>query len=417
MRSALLLHLAVAFALGLLGPVSQALAARAKNAAPAQVECMVAAFRAVGADVWESDDQVLVRARDGKLYPITFSFDAELHEPEEYFRLIWKDPQALDEFHDLLAGRGHTYTVEEILKKLKISRKKFDSFVVQKGVSPQGRISITELNWKYAVELYKMTPELRRPNPMAVLPVIQGVFNRMGLPFETLLDGGNPELRHVRFELSPKAYRKLMDEKVYALFSYPDTHFHMGIPDIGPERTEDVARAMETRMVLMMTLNGAGFDPELPKLRFKSTHLRPDYPPGYVGKGFVQTTQGRWKDPHLTNDLELRQATSVDDAYDNLRIAMQLAQNHEKLRSVPIPEHGVEDGYTGNLPGALKYASEMLGGSTDPRRQAIARGLNQFYGRILLAKEVTPAIRVEIANYLKKRKVLDLLEADAFLKP
>lgn len=357
---------------------------------------------------WDQDTPIFFKTKDGQELPATFSFDTEIPDSEIYSR-IYKDPEL---FAKLQAATVHSpIKISEALKKLHISEKQFITFGLRKGVLVSGDLVLpTDIFPKYLAPLIPAHHEELR----------QEVVKKWlgALPIEVGLDGAQVEIRHKSFETTPRGYKAIM-ETVQSKVGKPETHFHLGIPKhaISDAQFLAVARAIETRVILRLAIE----DPEpTQKLSYSISYLDD------IGiwnklsdgtRGVIKAQLNAFKGEIPAHDIELREWTTSEQALSEIKFAIQLAQEPEKLRILPGPrELPIFDVYTQNLRGALQYTAAVLSFSNKEEVVALATKLKTIAYQMTDSEGPTAEERLLVAKILSENNILDLLDAEAFRK-
>lgn len=382
------------------------------------------------AHFWQSSEPILV---EGK--PLTFSMDSEI-SIENAFRELVKDKKSMDQLYapmwytkealEILNGvpagalEFPKVAVKDLLTTLKVSQAQFQTFALRKGIDKTlSTYSLLDLNPAYfAQAFFHLVPQ--GPERITFFHHLRTTFldlmHERGLPVNAHFDGGNIELTHKTWETSPAKYGKLVREDLHKKIKDPQTHLHIGIPSEVPEsKLFAITRAAETRVILVMAKNW--YKGRRALAHFRGTALVKNVEESAKERGVIRLGVNEWSEPHLTHNLEIRQWSDIEEGMDNIKFAARLASNHHRVRVIEnFDVKQITDKITGNLYGALRYASMILSASKDPASKKMAKELSALARPIKKSEDMTDAWREEVSAYLNKYSVLDRLDFDAFVE-
>jgi hypothetical protein len=359
---------------------------------------------------WKQTEPVLVRTADGTSLPLTFSFDSEIPSSEIY-SYIYKNPELFKKLQRVLDKER--IPLGDVAKDLQMSRKQLLRFAIRKEKLPveNDYIVPTDLYPRYASIFSR-----RRLFSIGEAGLRKEAMSQWlgDLPIAVDLDSRDVEIKHTSFETSPAAFKKLVTE-LHNRVNNPQTHFHLGFPAaaMSSDQLLSLTRAMETRTVLQMAVE----DPNpTQKLIYHSTYLNEEFE--YGRRGVIKGEPVAFPGKVPAHDFELRQWSTLDQAFDELRTALNLAQNSDRLRNLPSQNFpSYHDEYTQNLKGALLHAGILLSSSHDSRMKSIGEKLSDFSSAINSQIGPTEKDRKAISKFLSEHRVLELLDSEAFLKP
>lgn len=359
---------------------------------------------------WNTDKPVLVKTKTGKELPFTFSSDIEIPDAEIYAQ-IYKDPELFEKFK--VFTQWQHLSIKKSAETLRMSKKQFTSFAIRKGVVVNSdEILYSDLYPRY---LDQVLPRAMRGHDTIRLEATEKWLS--DLPIQVDLDSSRVEIRHNKFEDTPLGFKTFI-ENVNRRVQQPQTHFHLGIPAaaVTDEQFLAITRALETRAIIRLAIE----DPEpQQKLSYSVSYLydnletegRLDFGSRGVVKGQLNAFEGT----NPGHDLELREWTTTEQALGEIKLAIALAGDAQKIRIIPgITTAEVQDPLTQNLRGALVYASRALLSSTNPKIVSVAERLQSLIKELDPGRAPTTSERIAIAKFCDENKVLDLLDVEAF---
>lgn len=369
---------------------------------------------------WDREQPFLIGENTNRL-PLTFSFDSEV-SLEDSLRLIYKDTEAQMELAKI-PELNMEHPIDFLRGYLATSDAQFKQFALRKGVDKNKKsYRILDLNPSYAQKILDTISFLLGSLHASIGEQVKTVLRKNGLPVETHIDLSNIEITHESFEVIPHNLKKIVADELHNRFKSPMTHLHIGFPAeiISTEQFYAVSMAIEARSVLRLAETWRVGDQPLSYFwgSLLSNRSDPSHP-----RGVIRANVGRWKKPVLMHDLELRQYTSLDEGLENIALAAMLGRNYSKIRNVFFEKDYGIDGFTGNLGGALFYATKILEKSKNINDHKIAEDLLIFLNRIeeIINREGFLKVDVdlweEIAIYLKKHNVVDRLNFENLIDP
>ena len=389
-------------------------------------------------DYWNKEDPLMVTGKDGKSYPVTYSFDSEVPH-SVVFNLIYSDPEATAKLTLLLRklrqmektgvrteAKPYLIDRDELKRILEKSDKQLNTFVLRRGVDPDKEyFDLTDLNASYVDDFMipilkqynqdkKITDTIGKSfNEKSVDEFFEGykqladeVFSKENIPANPTRDQMWIEMVHKSSESSPAEYRSLMLDRYQPMANNASSHLHVGVPAVvSQEKMLAIGRAVEARIILE-NARSTSKPGELYATSYST--LVNGASDAKRSAGVVRMNYNRFKEPHVAHDLEIRQYNRMEEGMNNIALAGKMATNHDKIKVIDMPKlKKIDDPSTSNLIGALSYTGRALASSNDPDFIMKSKKLEEMVRDIEKAGEITPEKRVEIQQFLKEEKILE----------
>jgi hypothetical protein len=317
---------------------------------------------------------------------------------------------------------------EQLLKLFKISEKQFDRFALRADVAKdKPYYTPDELNPSYFETLVR-TAENRvfflgagRSRDKVLdkyTAILKEYLLRKDYPINTHVDHQVPEIRHDTWEASPKKFHTLIQDRLHKLFNDPQTQLHAGLPGlaVSTEKGLAIARGTETRIILRLAQH---WEPGSRDLSYSDYTSLVEDPPNNLKHGVIRYAPNEFSKPIRSHNLEVRQWTSLDAGFDDIAFAAIMARNPGRIVELVPPDFKktFNDPQTANLKGALQYAAAFLMRSSNPGDRASAEILQSFVTQMSAAGQISPDLRLEIAEFLNEDKTIARLGPETFLNP
>lgn len=364
---------------------------------------------------WRSEAAALVHV-EGKEYPLTFSLDSEVASG---YLLPWatKIP-ALQRLVDKIY-KGQSLLLSEIAGRLGMSEAQVKSFVLR----PHTDLTKFTFN-KDDVKPSYLQDVFDAPRGLEKLSEFwEKHLRRLGYPLRAHVDQSMVEFTHESYSKIPAEFKSL-EGQFHAQFPKANTHFHVGIPaEIGWQKSLAIARAVETRIVLLAASHWPSQAQELFFNHGTTLNTRKSFI--WKTRGVIRYQWKEWAEPHWSSNLEIRQWSSRQEAFELLYLASTLAMSHQKiiLPQMDRTLTSTHDLYVGNVVGALQYAAVLLAHTKKPEDMALAMELRQWAikvaqalkDRVKYSVAVDESLKNEVAHFLRAHRIVERLEPELFL--
>ncbi len=374
--------------------------------------------RALNRGHWRRRKPTTIKDEKGRDLPLTYSMDSELGNADVLRALLSHKP-ALRRAEAMQKASIASFTMRNLMLGFKMSRSQVERFVLRPGVDlTRANLVFTDLRPGYFAEAAVRWPKIS--SLLKHLRYERWVGQALNGRFPVSVDAdsdGSPEVRHASWESVPSRFDKLM-RRLHGLFKAPQSHLHVGVPaSIGNVRATDVARAVETKLILELA---SSHPSNLQAQDYRESILFGRNRSGE--RGLIKLEFNLWDEPHASHDLEIRYHEGLSHGLETLAFASRLIAEHDRLKHFAIKPVTIVDDLTVNLPGALDYAARVLAEAEDGETRRVAADLAVFSVemRAVMQGVDYPEMmrqRAELAEYIRTRRVRERLTADMFLAP
>jgi len=353
-------------------------------------------------EAWINSEKIFIKGTNETL---SFSYDGELAW-DEVLAFIKDDPEAMSALNKLFPER---YNKAQILKKINMSEKQFDAFVLKKGtpLADQGSWLASELPPRYFAFMIegKFGKEIVEKPIEVMAQSIVKVMRKRGFIVDGHSDSGFVELTHPTFDVKPSVFEKTMHDFDQ---HFPKSTMHIGIPLAGTSKikTTAISRAIEAKAIL--TLAEQNTKSELPYIVYSSLRNEREIKTMSPWRGVIRTGFNEFKN---ADNIEIRQYVSMNDGIGMIKLGSNLSSNSHALYEV---EHfnplKIKDLRTSNLNGALEYVGILFKNKGSEEYLKLGDEMISMAKQMEKEKAISDNMRHKVEKFLETNKIVKKLE-------
>ncbi len=387
---------------------------------------------------WAQNEDAVIQTPTGPK-SFAFGFDAELWHVSDVIKLIAKDPQAKALAERQLENMGITYGHKKMANFLGYKTvAEFREDALIPGAINKPLISVFDLKPTH-YEFFSHGHKEKSEYAEALTDAVTLSLNNRGLPVEAkyeeysgsrqqgpLGDGAAIELIQKGSMTNKAKFRQLMLDFLDAEVDFPETHFHVSVPNDAANAKEMLlaARALEAKITLEEVIESLDYEGTLYPYDWSAIAKKWDpttvdnLEEDFVQRGIVRVSLKRWPTPYPAHDVEIRQWFDTRHGLENMHFFMELIKKKERLRdTTAFTADHVGNVAPANLNATLRYTALLLKDRLPPGKAFIIGDLERFAKQIETADKITPTKRNEIARYFKEKNLLQYVTLETFLEP